>query len=125
MNIKDFHGPISKCDICTNPETPMECRKCLCRGFVASCMNCGGVGQKREKVAGASAGHMSATCSICGGCGTLPVNKPADWDEQAKEGDKVPPQTAHEGHVAAGEIDADCPECQVATAPVVEEIVTA
>ena len=47
----------------------------------------------RELVAGASAGHMSSTCSKCGGCGTFPVNKPADWvEEQENASDALAPE---------------------------------
>lgn len=57
----------------------MPCERCKCRGYVAQCLACLGKGQTEVPVAGGS-GLMKSTCSTCGGGGTFPINKPADWD---------------------------------------------
>ena len=82
MKISDFHGAVSKCPQCTNdnPETPMSCARCFCRGFLAQCLRCLGKKQIEEPVAGAAKGTMKSTCEICGGKGEFATNKPADWD---------------------------------------------
>jgi hypothetical protein len=81
LTIKDYHGAVSKCAACSNadPETPMHCPQCFCRGYVAECLACKGAGQTIVPVAGGS-GEMKSTCSVCGGKGKFGVNKPADWD---------------------------------------------
>lgn len=81
MNLKDFHGKISKC-FCTNsdPSTPMACQRCFARGYVAECLSCQGTGQVEEPVAGAGKGTMRSTCGVCGGKKVFGVNKPKDWD---------------------------------------------
>lgn len=78
--ISDFYGKVSRCR-CTNhdPETPMPCPDCFCRGYVAQCLRCMGSGMFKEPVAGAK-GEMQVTCGICGGKGKYGVNKPKDWD---------------------------------------------
>jgi hypothetical protein len=81
LTIKDFHGAVTKCGACSNadPETPMPCPICFCRGYVAQCLACKGEGQTIVPVAGGS-GEMKSTCSVCGGKGRFGVNKPQDWD---------------------------------------------
>ena len=82
MNLADYKGRVDKCDRCTNsnPETPMDCRKCFSRGYVAECLKCMGKKQIQEGVAGTNNGTMWVTCPLCGGSGCFAVNKPADWD---------------------------------------------
>jgi hypothetical protein len=82
MKISDYHGKISQC-FCTNsdPDKPMSCPRCFCRGFVAECLACQGTGQIEEPVAGAMKGTMKSTCGICGGKKVFAVNKPDGWDE--------------------------------------------
>ena len=81
--ISQYHGPISKCPICTNadPAKPMDCKNCFSRGFVAQCLLCGGKGQVTIPVAGVEVGTMNSTCSACGGRGVFGVKRPADWEE--------------------------------------------
>lgn len=76
--LSDFHGAVSKC-FCTNsdPNQPMDCKACFCRGWVAACLACNGSGQTRVPVAGTNTGDMASTCSKCGGTGTFPANAPA------------------------------------------------
>jgi len=80
LTIKDYHGAVKKCH-CSNsdPETPMTCNVCFCRGYTAECLACKGKGQTVVPVAGGS-GEMLSTCSACGGKGFYGVNKPTDWD---------------------------------------------
>jgi hypothetical protein len=79
MNLKDFHGVVSKCH-CTNPALSMSCKNCFSRGFVAVCLQCSGTGQIKVPVAGAASGDMRSTCDKCGGIGHFGVPKPATWD---------------------------------------------
>lgn len=81
MKISDYWGKVSKCH-CTNsdPNTPMSCARCFCRGYVAECLACQGTGQIEEPVAGAMKGTMKSTCGVCGGKKVFAINKPADWD---------------------------------------------
>lgn len=80
LKLSDYRGKVSKCH-CTNsdPETPMPCNACFCRGYTAECLACKGSGQNIVPVAGGS-GEMKSTCSVCGGKGKFGVNKPTDWD---------------------------------------------
>jgi hypothetical protein len=82
MKLSDYFGAVQKCPQCTNsnPETPMNCVRCFCRGFLAQCLRCQGKKQIEEPVAGAATGTMKSTCGICGGKGEFAVNKPQDWD---------------------------------------------
>jgi hypothetical protein len=82
MKMSDLHGAVTKCDRCSNanPETPMPCAKCFCRGFVAACLQCNGTGQIEESVVGGAKGMMLSTCPGCGGTKCFGVNKPVDWD---------------------------------------------
>lgn len=81
MSIKEFHGKVSKCRLCTNSEeAPVECDHCKCRGYVAECMNCSGAGMVTVPMAGGP-GNMSSTCHACGGTGSFGVNKPENWVE--------------------------------------------
>ncbi len=82
MKLSDFKGKVSQCNVCTNhdPAKPMPCNRCFCRGYVAECLNCQGVGQIEEPVAGAMKGNMKVTCPVCGGKKVFPTTKPADWD---------------------------------------------
>jgi hypothetical protein len=75
--LSDFKGAIKKCH-CTNsdPQQPMDCKHCLCRGYLAQCLGCQGQGQIRVPVAGAHSGDMASTCHLCGGSGTFPSNAP-------------------------------------------------
>lgn len=75
-DLKSFHGKITRC-FCTNPADPMDCKNCMCRGYVAECLACGGKGQIRVPVAGAQSGDMSSTCHLCSGTGHFPSNAPA------------------------------------------------
>lgn len=79
-SLKDFHGAIERC-FCTNPAEPMDCKNCLCRGYVAKCLACDGKGQTRVPVAGTNTGDMASTCNSCGGCGTFPANAPVVTEE--------------------------------------------
>lgn len=81
MDLKDFHGIVSKCH-CTNPATPMNCKTCFARGFTAICLQCSGKGQVTVPVAGAATGEMKSTCDKCGGMGAFGVPKPANWDAE-------------------------------------------
>lgn len=83
MQIKDYHGAVIKCPQCTNsnPATPMNCVRCFCRGFLATCLACMGKKQIEEPIAGAAKGTMKSTCNTCAGKGEFAVNKPADWDK--------------------------------------------
>lgn len=85
MPISDNYGVVDKCSSCTNPDVPEHCVICMCRGFVAVCLNCSGKGQTTVPVAGASSGTMSSTCPACGGTGRFAVRKPETWDAEHAE----------------------------------------
>lgn len=78
MDLRTFHGTIKKCETCTNPAQPMDCKRCFCRGYLSVCLNCSGTGQTTTKVAGTDMGNMRSTCDKCGGTGTFPANKPEE-----------------------------------------------
>lgn len=99
MNLKDFHGVVSKC-YCTNPELSMSCKNCFSRGFVAVCLQCSGTGQIKVPVAGAASGDMRSTCDKCGGIGHFGVSKPANWDA-----DHAPVQAETPAEAASEEDD--------------------
>jgi hypothetical protein len=75
--LSDFKGEITPCH-CTNkdPRQPMDCKHCLCRGYLAQCLACNGKGQITVPVAGAQSGDMRSTCHLCGGSGSFPSNAP-------------------------------------------------
>jgi len=84
MGLEQYRGPIRECEVCVASRNAADvpersCRNCVGRGFVATCMNCNGNGYTTQSVAGSAAGTMNATCSVCGGHGCLPVNKPEGW----------------------------------------------
>lgn len=83
-DLKSFHGAVTKC-YCTNPDPqqPMDCKNCMCRGYVAECLGCNGKGQISVPVAGAQSGNMNSTCHLCGGTGHFPANAPAPVEEEA------------------------------------------
>lgn len=84
MNMSQYRGPIRECESCVASRNAADapersCRNCVGRGFVATCMACDGKGYTTQAVAGSAAGTMNATCSVCGGHGCLPVDKPEGW----------------------------------------------
>ena len=84
MGLEQYRGPIRECEICVASRNAADvpersCRNCVGRGFVAECMNCSGKGDISQPVAGAATGSMNSTCSVCGGHGCLPVDKPEGW----------------------------------------------
>lgn len=93
MNLKDFHGVVSKCH-CTNPAIPDNCKNCFSRGFTAVCLQCSGTGQVKVPVAGAASGDMKSTCDKCGGMGHFGVPKPANGDAEHPVQDETKPAKA-------------------------------
>lgn len=84
MDLRQFHGVVKKCETCTNPDLPMDCRRCFCRGYLAVCLNCSGTGQITSDVAGSASGTMRSTCDKCGGTGFFSARKPEEVEEDTE-----------------------------------------
>jgi hypothetical protein len=103
MELKDYRGRVTRCGTCTNydPEQPMACNRCFCRGYVAECLACAGKGAVEQPVAGGVSGMMTSTCHICAGKGIFGVNKPEDWDILHPAVEEPEPEAAPVEEVAA------------------------